>query len=149
MALVLEIPPEQENQIRQAASQAGVSLDTFVLESLLERLSRTQTLQSPNTSGYANKNNRQALSVAETRLLEKINQSLSQIQWERYRTLVAKRQAGTLTPEEQSELIALSDQIEEANVVRIQYVAELAELQQTTLPAMMKKLGLKPVVYAE
>lgn len=149
MALVLEIPPEQENQIRQAALQAGVSLDTFVLESLMERLSRTQGVQSSVAARPTAKNNRQALSVAEARLLEKINQSLSQIQWERYRTLIASRQAGTLTPEEHSELITLSDQIEEANVTRIQYVAELAEIQQTTLPAMMKKLGLKPVAYAE
>lgn len=149
MALVLEIPPEQESQIRQAALQAGVSLDTFVLDSLMERLSRTQGAQLPAASRSTNKNNRQALSAVEASLLEKINQSLSQIQWERYRTLVAKRQAGTLTPEEQNELIDFSDQIEEANVTRIAYVAELAEIHQTTLPAMMKKLGLKPVAYAE
>lgn len=53
-----------------------------------------------------------------------------------------------MTPEEQKELIMLTDQIEEANVQRIKYVAELARLQNTTLPALMRQLGLKPTTHA-
>lgn len=149
MTLVLEINPELEKQIRRAAADAGVPPDRYVLESVLERLSRSEQAQSNKGHVHVHQNNVKRLSPAEARLLEKINQSLSQIQWERYRALVARRQAGSLTPDEQDELISLSDQIEEANVKRIQYVAELAEVQHTTLPALMKKLGLKPVAYAE
>lgn len=89
------------------------------------------------------------LDKRESDLLQAINQSLSQIEWQRYRVLLGKRQSETLTLEEQSELIALSDRIEEANAQRIAFVAELADLRQTTLPALMDELGLKPAVYSQ
>jgi ABC-type uncharacterized transport system ATPase subunit len=73
-----------------------------------------------------------------------INRSLSQIQWERYDQLVGKRQAETLTPEELDELIALSDQIETVNVRRIEYLAELAQLRNTTVSALITELGIRP-----
>jgi hypothetical protein len=73
-----------------------------------------------------------------------INRSLSQIQWERYDQLVGKRQAETLTPEEIDELIALSDQIEAANVRRIKYLAGLSQLRNTTLSALIAELGIRP-----
>lgn len=76
--------------------------------------------------------------------MHQINQSLSQIEWERYRELVEKRQAETLSIAEQTELISLSNQIEEANSRRVEYVAELARLRNTTLPGLMKELDFKP-----
>jgi hypothetical protein len=45
-------------------------------------------------------------------------------------------------------LIALSNQIEETNAQRIQDIAELADLRQTTAPALMSELGLKPFSYS-
>src|SRR5256885_2256807 len=62
--------------------------------------------------------------------------------------LIAKRQAETLTPDEQQELITLSDQIEAANVQRVEALAELARLRNTTLSALILDLGLKPVAHA-
>lgn len=73
-----------------------------------------------------------------------INRSLSQIQWERYDQLVGKRRAETLTPEELDELIALSDQIEKVNVRRIEYLAELAQMRNTTVSAWITELGIRP-----
>jgi hypothetical protein len=73
-----------------------------------------------------------------------INRSLSQIQWERYDQLLAKRRAETLTPEELDELIALSNQIETASVRRIKYLAELARLRNTTVSALIAELGIVP-----
>ena len=80
----------------------------------------------------------------ETHLLSKINLGLSPAEWERYHTLVARRKAETLTPDEQIELIALSDRLEEANAQRIGYLAELAQIRHTTLDAIMSELGLMP-----
>ncbi len=77
-------------------------------------------------------------------LLQQINASLSAIEWERYRALLAKRDTETLIASEQAELIALSDQIEAANVRRMQAVAELAQIRNTTLPALVTSLGLSP-----
>ena len=137
MAITIEIEPELENQIRQAASKAGLAPEVFILESIKERLHQTHHRQS----------NVKHLPQIEANLLQKINQSLSQIEWLQYRELIARRQAETLTPDEQTELIALSDQIEEANARRIEYVAELARMRNMTLPALMRELGLKPVAY--
>ncbi|MDQ3249104.1 MAG: hypothetical protein M3Q45_07825 [Chloroflexota bacterium] len=134
MPLILEVTPELESQIRSAAAQAGISPDAYVLESVTARLAQKRQRSS--------KGNR--LSQTEADLLQKINRSLSQIQWMRYRTLIAKRHAETLTPEEQTELIALSDQIEEANSKRMGYVAELAQVRRTTIPVLMRELGLQP-----
>ncbi len=87
------------------------------------------------------------LSEAESRLLEQINLGLSQEDWERYHKLIAKRRAETLTHDEQQELIALSDRIEEANARRIEYLVELARLRGTTLDELMGQLGIKAPSY--
>lgn len=129
MTITIEVNPELERQLKQAAAQAGLSLNDYVLQSITQRLprKRIKVRRAPQ------------LSPRESELLQAINRSLSQVQWERYHDLVAQRQAETLTPEEQVELIAISDRIEEANAARIEYVAELARLRSTTLPALMKE----------
>ena len=138
MTLTIEIASEIESQIKKAAAEAGQSPDAFVLDSVLQRLRPAQQQVSSV----------KRLAKREADLLQAINQSLSQIEWQRYRVLLGKRQAETLTPEEQTELIGLSDRIEEANVQRIAYAAELADIRQITLPALMGELGLKPTTYA-
>lgn len=137
MTITIEISPELEQTIKQAATQAGLSLDAYILESVTARL----------PARLSRHRGVPRFSAQESDLLQKINQSLSQIEWKRYRELGAKRQAEVLTDGEQEELIALSNQIEEANATRIEYVAKLAEMRKTTLPAMMKELGLKPVAH--
>ena len=134
MAIVIELAPELENQIRQAAAQSGLSPDTYILESVQARLHAAPTHFART----------KRLPDAEADLLQKINQRLSQISWLSYRELLAKRQAETLTSTEQTELIAFSDQIEEANVQRMTDVAALAHLCKTTMPTLMKELGLRP-----
>ena len=86
-----------------------------------------------------------SIDVEDLLLVQKINQSLPQIGWDHYRELIKKRQSGTLTQQEHLELIAISDQLEEANVNRIGYLAELAKVRQTTIPALIKEIGLKPI----
>jgi hypothetical protein len=133
MTITIEVNPELERQLKHAAAQAGLSLNDYVLQSVTQRLprKRTKARRAPQ------------LSPRESELMQVINRSLSQVEWERYHELVAQRQAETLTPDEQVELIAISDRIEEANAERIEYVAELARLRNTTLPALMKELDLQ------
>ena len=138
MTITIEIAPEIESQIKRAAAEVGLSPDAFVLDSVLQRLQPVRQ----RMSGV------KRLAKREADLLQSINQSLSQIEWQRYRALLGKRQAETLTPAEQAELIDLSDRIEEANAQRIAYVAELADMRQTTVPALMDELGLRPAAYA-
>lgn len=138
MTIVIEITPELEHQLQQAAAQAGLTPDAYIVQALRERL--TPARPSPAQM--------QRLSAAESRLLMRINQSLAGIAWPRYHGLIAKRHAETLTPDEQQELIILTDQIEAANVQRIEALAELARLRQTSLNALIRDLGLKPVAHA-
>lgn len=138
MSITLEIAPELEKQIQQAAAKVGLSPNAYILESITTRLH--QTYQQPISATH--------LSSVEADLMQKINQSFSQIDWVRYRELIAQREMGTLTSEEQKELITLSDQLEEANAKRIKYVAELARLRNISLPLLMKQPGLKPASHA-
>jgi hypothetical protein len=62
---------------------------------------------------------------------------------ERYDELIAKRRAFTLLPEEQAELLGLTDDSEEFDAERLIALSELAHLRDTTLQDLMNQLGLK------
>lgn len=83
------------------------------------------------------------LSETESTLLQQVNLGLSQEEWGHYRELIAKRRAETLTHDEQEELIALSDRIEEANARRMESLVKLARLRETPLEVLMEQLGIK------
>jgi hypothetical protein len=137
MALEIKIPRELEQQLEQAATQAGVAPDVYAMRLLEQGL----TFQRPQNKPV------QHLSPTETELLQRINHSLSQIDWNRYHTLLAKRDDALLTPDEQAELIALSDQIEAINVDRIHALSELAKIRQQPLKDLIAELGLKPIAH--
>lgn len=85
----------------------------------------------------------QLLTTREADLLQQINLGISPATWQRYEELKAKRRALTLTDDEHAELIAISDQIEIANARRIGALIQLADLRQTSLEALMAKLGIQ------
>ncbi|MFQ5855665.1 MAG: hypothetical protein ACE5LU_08500 [Anaerolineae bacterium] len=134
MAITLELPTEFEAQIREEAEKADLDTAAYIVEALQEYLRQTQT-QPPH------------LSKTESELLQHINLGLSQAEWQRYHELIAKRRAETLTPDEQEELIAFSDRIEEANARRMAYLVDLARLRQTSLEAVMEELGITAPSY--
>ena len=88
------------------------------------------------------------LSTDESELLLKINQGISPDMQARFDSLVAKRQAEMLTPEEQRELIALTEQIEAADAERMACLSELARIRGMSLDALMEALGIQPPAYA-
>ena len=128
MTIQLNVTSELEHQLKNVADQMGLTPDTYILRLLQKDL---QTHAAPAR-----------LSPEESKLLKQINASLSAIEWERYRVLLAKRDNEILTASEHTELIALSDQIEEANARRMEAVAELARVRKTTVPALVENLGL-------
>lgn len=134
MSIQLNVNSELERQLKRVASQLGLTPDTYIMRLLQRDL---QTHAAPAR-----------LSPEESKLLKKINASLSAIEWERYRVLLAKRDAGELDAQEQTELVALSDEIEEANARRMKAVAELARLRKTTVPALAESLGLSSSAHA-
>jgi hypothetical protein len=79
----------------------------------------------------------------EAERLRQINQALAGVPWEKFDRLLAKRRAETLTPDEQAELVALTDEVEELNARRMECLAELARLKGMALPALMDELGIE------
>ncbi|MDI6768407.1 MAG: hypothetical protein QMD04_01870 [Anaerolineales bacterium] len=134
MTIHLDVTSELERQLRKVASQMGLTPDTYIMRLLQKDL---QTHAAPAR-----------LSPEESKLLQQINASLSAIDWDHYQILLAKRDAESLNTQEQAELVALSDQIEEANARRMKAVAELARLRKTTVPALVETLGLSSSAHA-
>jgi hypothetical protein len=83
------------------------------------------------------------LSEREAELLRAIYREKRPGFQERFDELNVKRRAFTLTPEEHEELLQLVEESEAFTAQRLEALAELAQLRQTTLPALMKQLGLK------
>ena len=88
------------------------------------------------------------LSQAESELLLTINQGIPSATQQRLDALIAKRQAHTLTVGEHQELTRITEQIEQRDAERLQYLIELAALRQITLDALMQQLGLQPAPHA-
>lgn len=130
MTIHLNVNSELERQLNKVARQMGLTPDTYIVRLLQQELRRQA--EAPR------------LSHEESALLQKINTSLSAVDWNTYRALLARRDAGNLTESEQAELIALSDQIEQANVQRMSAVADLARVRNTTVSALVKSLGIAP-----
>ncbi len=124
MTLTLHIAPDLEHELHRRAAQAGLAPGAYA-ERLLQ-------------------NGLRALARPEAELLQRINQSLTPEAWQRYEALLARRQAETLTPDEQTELVALSDQLEDLNAQRLEALTELAQLRGASVPALMAQLGLTP-----
>lgn len=89
-----------------------------------------------------------SLPQVEAELLLKINQGVPPEVQKRYEELIAKRQAETLAPDEYDELLRLTDQIENLEARRMEYLAELARLRKTSLTALMETLGIRTPAYA-
>ena len=83
----------------------------------------------------------------ESKLLLKINQPVPSGLRSNYQVLREKREAETLTDDEYDRLIQLSEQIESIGTQRLEALATLAQLRQTSLVELMKTLGIEPVTY--
>lgn len=66
----------------------------------------------------------------------------------KYNDLLAKRKAEDLTPEEHSELLDLTNQVEKLETQRVEYLAEMARLRQTNITDLMNSLGIQSPAHA-
>lgn len=88
--------------------------------------------------------NAPSLSKEEGELLLEINRGIAPEMQSRYEDLIAKRQAENLTAEEYEELLRLSDRIEVLEAKRLELLARLAQLRQTSLAALLQELEIQP-----
>jgi hypothetical protein len=84
-----------------------------------------------------------SLSETETALLQKINRGLSPSIDRRYRALVAKRRAETLSSEEHAELLQLNSEVEKWQAERVRHLIELASIRGRSLSELMDDLGIE------
>ncbi len=136
--VVLTLPEDVLEKYSRGAAAARKPLEEFLTERLLERLPPLGREVSP----HSRRPEPPTLPRKEAELLQQINIGFSGEEWTAYHALVAKRRLGTLQPDEQQALIRLTDRLEQANARRIQALAELAQLRQTTLDALMGDLGI-------
>lgn len=133
MTITLDIATDLERQILQQAQRRGIDASSYVLDLLQKTLASIEASKS---------------ALNESELLEEVNRGFPPKVWHRYRELIAKRQAETMTPEEHAELISLIDRIEVANAHRIEFLAELATRRQVPLRELMTEMGIQPSVDA-
>lgn len=132
MSITLTLPAPLEHQVQQIAQREGVATDAYIVQLLQWHLSAAQ----------------RALPASEGSLLQQINLGLPPATWQRYHTLVRKLEDETLQPDEQQTLIAITNQIEQANVRRTAALIKLAQIRNTTLDQLIDQLGIRPPAYA-
>lgn len=84
------------------------------------------------------------LALRESELLAEINKGLPESSLARYRRLAKKRREESLSPAELEEIRSLSDHFEEIEAHRAERLVELAGIRKTTLPKLMRELGIRP-----
>lgn len=136
MPVTVELTQDLEARLRREAARQGIDPEEVIARALEEHL------RHHDAGGNEAKAHIASLTARESELLQQINTGPSAVVWEQYRSLVSKREDGTLTAPEQQALIALSDKIEEANAARMARVAELARVRGTSLEALARELGL-------
>ena len=129
MSLLVELSPEVESKVREVAQAEGLDVSALVRETIEARLRQYDP----------------ARSLTEAELLARISKGFTETFWSRYRRLIAKRHAETLTRKEQQELIGMSDQLEAWHVERLQYLTRLAEIRHISVDTLTQELGLRPM----
>lgn len=122
----------QEQLLKAVEQMHSEELEAFVTQVLALRARRDASATSPE----------------ESELLARINKGLPPESQSQYDELVAKRQAGTLSSDEHRELLRLSDEIERLNAERLDHLSQLARLRRTSLPELMRALGIEAPSHA-
>lgn len=132
MTLVVDLPPEIESQVREVAQAEGLDVSALVREILEARVRQYDP----------------ARPLTEPELLMRINRTgFPEAFWNRYGELVAKLNAGILTPDEQADLFAHTDQTENRDAERLPYLVAFAKLRGITVEQVITQLGLRPVLF--
>lgn len=129
MTLILDLPPEIEARMHEAAEAEGVDTTTYVSEALAAYVPFPAT----------------PTSMTERELLEEINKGFSEAFWERFRVLVRRREAGTMTTAEQQEAIRMTDRTEIRSAERLQCLIELSGRRGKSVRQLMTEMGIRPV----
>ncbi len=141
----VELTEEQNETLERLAASEGRPVSELIragVDVVLGR--RGSTLRLVHGNGKGTSEQAPRLSEKESELLLAINRSLPEPRAGRYRELVSRRRAGTLSPKEHQELLDLTDQVEQLQAERIEHLAELAQLRGRPLGVLLEELGIRP-----
>jgi hypothetical protein len=88
------------------------------------------------------------LPAKEAQLLQLLNQGFPADKWLRLNLLDEKSEYGSLTEEEETELLQLAEDYEDVWVQRLKILSELAALRNTTPQILAEQLGIRPNYHA-
>jgi DNA repair photolyase len=129
MSIVLQINSDLESKLRKKATTKGMELNQYISQFLENTFSN----ESPANSTVSEK---------EAMLLQKINLDISPEMWELYLKLKEKRQKNKISSRENTQLVAITNEIEMANARRITVLAELSKIRNIPIRVLMEQLGL-------
>ncbi len=124
MNITLEVSPELEGRLQQAAQTQGTDVTTYLLDSARLRL-------RPDV-----------LPQAEASLLQMINAPLAPEARTKRDALLKEQEQRELTDAEQESLFELIDSVEIANAKRWQAIAALARLRGQSLAQIARDLEI-------
>ncbi len=129
MTLLVDLPPEIEARVYEAAEAEGIDAAAYVREAM----AASHPFPAAPTS------------MTEKELVEEISRGFSEAFWERFRYLVRRRWEETMTPAEQQEAIRMSDHTEARDAERLQYLFELSSRRGKSVQELMTEMGIRPV----
>jgi hypothetical protein len=62
-----------------------------------------------------------------------------------YQTLIEKRNQENLTESEYQQLLELTEQVEQYQAQRLEYLTQLAKIRQLSLTNLITQMGLQPI----
>jgi len=132
MTLTITLKPELQAWLHEESVARQTSEEDVVVRELESRWATAQ-----NQAGR--------LSAAESSLLQRINEGFSEEFWLRFRELREQLEAETLTEADREEFLRSNDAVEAKNVERMEALLQLARLRGTSLPEVMRQLGIGPI----
>ncbi len=114
-----------------------------------ELVQNVQRLNAPDFELFFRKiqtlrTKRQTPVSQEAKLLEKINAGLPRRLAERWQFLIARRDAGTISPAEFEELMQLTETVEKLDFQRLKLITRLAQLRNVSLPEVVELYKIRP-----
>jgi hypothetical protein len=116
MALTLPLQPEIEARYRAEATREGLSVEQLA-----------------------------ARRLEEAELLWRIHTAAPEEETKELHRLLRRRKAGTLTETEQEQLLTILDKREQRAAQRMEDLAQLSRLSNTSVRLLMEQLNIRPI----
>jgi predicted DNA-binding protein len=127
--ITIDLSPELADRLSRLAKEHGLETREFIIKLVEDGIADSQPAEDSSLEDIR-------------RRLQEFDGEIQRKRSGRYLQLQSKREQGILTPDEQRELIAVSDEIESVNARRVEYLVRQAVPRGLTAEALLRKLGM-------